>query len=105
MKLNDFVAVIGYDDLAEDEKLLVLRGRKLSRYLSQPFATAEAFTGIKGVAVPMRRTVEDVQDILRGKYDRIPDIAFYMQGDMDTVLERAREMAEEEARWLHPQPK
>lgn len=93
--LSDFIAVLGFQDLSVDEKKLVLRARKIQRFLTQPFGVAEAYTGVPGVAVPLKKTVEGVRDILIGKYDRIPDIAFYMQGDMESVLLRAKRMAEE----------
>ena len=90
--LQDIIAILGIDELSEEDKLIVARARKIQRFLSQPFHVAEQFTGFKGKYVKLEDTVRSFQAILDGKHDDIPEQAFYMQGTIDDVLERAEQM-------------
>ena len=95
--LQDIIAILGMDELSEDDKLTVTRARKLQRFLSQPFHVAEVFTGHAGVFVPLEETIRGFQEILAGKYDDLPEAAFYMVGTIDDVVEKAKVMAAEAA--------
>ncbi|HSF99479.1 MAG TPA: F0F1 ATP synthase subunit beta [Vicinamibacterales bacterium] len=88
--LQDIIAILGIDELSEDDKLTVTRARKIQKFLSQPFFVAEQFTGYKGVYVPVSETVRGFKEIAEGKHDEIPEQAFYMVGTIDEVLERAK---------------
>jgi F-type H+-transporting ATPase subunit beta len=88
--LQDIIAILGIDELSEDDKLTVSRARKIQKFLSQPFFVAEQFTGYKGVYVPISETVRGFKEIAEGKHDEIPEQAFYMVGTIDEVLERAK---------------
>jgi F-type H+-transporting ATPase subunit beta len=92
--LQDVIAILGVEELSEEDKLTVARARKIQRFLSQPMFVAEAFTGRPGAYVPIRETVRGFREILDGKHDDIPEQAFYMAGSIDDVLERARELRE-----------
>ncbi|MBF0425828.1 MAG: F0F1 ATP synthase subunit beta [Magnetococcales bacterium] len=92
--LQDIIAILGMDELSEDDKLVVGRARKIQRFLSQPFHVAEAFTGQKGVLVPLKETIQGFKDVVEGKYDDLPEAAFYMVGTMDEVKEKARRLAQ-----------
>ncbi len=94
--LQDIIAILGVDELSEDDKLLVARARKIERFFSQPFVTAEQFTGFPGVYVPLKDTVRSFREILDGKHDDIPEQAFLMVGTIDEVVEKAKKMAEEQ---------
>ena len=83
--LQDMIAILGMDELSEADKLTVSRARKIQRFLSQPFAVAEVFTGIKGQYVPVAETVRGFAEILDGKWDSVPEGNFYMKGGIDTV--------------------
>jgi F-type H+-transporting ATPase subunit beta len=96
--LTDIIAILGIDELSEEDKLVVARARKMQRFLSQPMFVAEAFTGRTGKYVPIRETVRGFKEILEGKHDAIPEQAFYMQGGIDDVLEEAQRMQDEETR-------
>ncbi len=87
--LQDIIAILGIDELSEDDKLTVARARKIQRFLSQPMFVAEAFTGRPGKYVPIEETVRGFKEILEGKHDDIPEQAFFMQGGIDDVLEEA----------------
>jgi F-type H+-transporting ATPase subunit beta len=91
-ELRDIIAILGMDELSEDDRATVARARKLQRFLSQPFAVAEQFTGRPGEYVKVADTVRSFQEICRGDHDEIPEQAFYMQGSIDQVLARAAEM-------------
>jgi len=95
--LQDVIAILGMDELSEDDKLTVSRARKLQRFLSQPFHVAEVFTGHAGVFVPLEETIRGFQEIIAGKHDDLPESAFYMVGTIDDVVEKAKEMAAEAA--------
>ena len=88
--LQDIIAILGIDELSEDDRLSVTRARKIQKFLSQPFFVAEQFTGSKGKYVPIAETVRGFQEIVAGKHDDIPEQAFYLAGTIDDVLERAR---------------
>jgi len=90
--LQDIIAILGMDELSEDDKILVARARKIERFLSQPFHVAEQFTGRKGIYVKLEDTIRSFKELLSGKYDHIPEQAFYMTGTIDDVIENAKQM-------------
>ncbi len=90
--LQDIIAILGMDELSEDQKLTVTRARKIQRFLSQPFHVAEQFTGAPGRYVKIADTVKGFKDIVEGKYDDIPEQAFYMKGTIDEVVQAAEKM-------------
>src|SRR6187401_2378474 len=90
--LQDIIAILGIDELSEEDKLTVSRARKIQRFLSQPFFVAEQFTGYKGKYVKLEDSIRSFKEIIQGKHDEIPEQAFYMQGSIDDVLERAEQM-------------
>jgi F-type H+-transporting ATPase subunit beta len=92
--LQDIIAILGVDELSDDDKLLVARARKIQRFLSQPFFVAEQFTGIPGKYIKLADTIKGFQEIVAGKHDELPEQAFYMQGTIEDVMEKARQMAE-----------
>ena len=91
-ELQDIIAILGMEELSEEDKVVVARARKVQRFLSQPFFVAEAFTGTAGKYVPLRETVRGFKEILSGKYDDLPESAFYMVGTIDEVVEKAGAM-------------
>jgi F-type H+-transporting ATPase subunit beta len=91
-ELQDIIAIMGMDDLSEEDKQIVFRARKIQRYLSQPFFVAEQFVGYKGKYVPLKETIRGFKEIIDGKMDNIPESAFYMKGTIDEVYEAAKEM-------------
>ena len=93
--LQDIIAILGIDELSEEDKLIVIRARKIQRFLSQPMFVAAQFTGREGRYVPIRETVRGFKEILEGKYDHIPEQAFYMVGTIDEVVETAERMKAE----------
>ena len=95
--LQDIIAILGMDELSEEDKLTVARARKIQRFLSQPFDVAEVFTGSPGVQVPLEETIRGFKGILNGDYDHLPEAAFYMVGTIDEVLAKAEKMAAEAA--------
>jgi F-type H+-transporting ATPase subunit beta len=90
--LQDIIAILGFDELNEDDKLIVSRARKIERFFSQPMFVAEQFTGRQGRYVPLRETVRGFREILDGKYDDLPEQAFYMIGEIEEATERAKEL-------------
>jgi len=90
--LQDIIAILGIDELSEEDKLSVARARKIQKFLSQPFFVAEQFTGIKGKYVKLEDTIKGFQEICAGKHDNVPEQAFYLQGTIEEVLEKAAEM-------------
>jgi F-type H+-transporting ATPase subunit beta len=90
--LQDIIAILGIDELSEDDKLIVSRARKIERFFSQPFFVAERFTGIPGRYVPLKETVRGFREILDGKCDDLPEQAFMMAGTIEDVRERAAKM-------------
>ena len=95
--LQDIIAILGMDELSEDDKVAVARARKLERFLSQPFDVAKVFTGSDGVQVPLEKTIESFKAVVAGEYDHLPEGAFYMVGDIDEVIAKAERMAAEAA--------
>jgi F-type H+-transporting ATPase subunit beta len=91
--LQDIIAILGMDELSEEDKLVVSRARKIQRFLSQPFHVAEAFTGTPGVYVELKDTIKGFQEIVAGKYDDLPEQAFYMVGTIEEVIEKAKKLA------------
>jgi F-type H+-transporting ATPase subunit beta len=94
--LQDIIAILGMDELSEEDKKVVERARKIEKYLSQPFFVAEIFTGSPGKYVTLEDTIAGFKGILEGKYDDMPENAFYMVGDMQEAIEKAAKMAEKE---------
>ncbi|KAG0151579.1 hypothetical protein CROQUDRAFT_650996 [Cronartium quercuum f. sp. fusiforme G11] len=93
--LQDIIAILGMDELSEDDKLTVERARKVQRFMSQPFAVAEVFTGLEGRLVPLKDTIESFKGILAGQHDHLPEAAFYMVGAIDDVKAKAEKLAAE----------
>ncbi len=91
-ELQDIIAILGVEELSEDDKLIVSRARKIQRFLSQPFHVAEQFTGVKGRYVKISETIRGFKEIVEGNLDELPEQAFYMVGTIDEVQERAREL-------------
>jgi F-type H+-transporting ATPase subunit beta len=90
--LQDIIAILGLEELSEEDKLTVSRARKVQKFLSQPFHVAEQFTGMKGRYVKIADTVRSFKEIIEGKHDDVPEQAFYMKGAIDEVLEAAEKM-------------
>ena len=95
--LQDIIAILGMDELSEEDKLTVARARKIQRFLSQPFDVAKVFTGSDGVQVPLEKTIASFKAVVAGEYDHLPEGAFYMVGDIDEVIAKAEKMAAEAA--------
>jgi F-type H+-transporting ATPase subunit beta len=95
--LQDIIAILGIDELSEDDKLLVARARKIERFLGQPMYVAERFHGLQGQYVPIRETVSGFREILDGKHDDLPEQAFYMVGDIKSAIAKAEKMRAEAA--------
>ncbi|MBR5495619.1 MAG: F0F1 ATP synthase subunit beta, partial [Psychrobacter sp.] len=91
-ELKDIIAILGMDELSEEDKLVVYRARKIQRFLSQPFHVAEVFTGAPGKYVPLRDTIASFKAIIAGEYDSLPEQAFYMAGGIDEVVAKAEKM-------------
>uniref|UniRef100_T1JAM8 ATP synthase subunit beta n=1 Tax=Strigamia maritima TaxID=126957 RepID=T1JAM8_STRMM len=95
--LQDIIAILGMDELSEDDKLTVSRARKIQRFLSQPFQVAEVFTGSAGKLVPLKDTIKGFKMILGGELDNLPEVAFYMVGPIEEVQSKAERLAEEQS--------
>jgi F-type H+-transporting ATPase subunit beta len=95
--LQDIIAILGMDELSEEDKLIVTRARKIQRFLSQPFHVAEVFTGTPGVFVKLEDTIKGFKGIVAGEYDELPESAFYMVGTIEEAVEKARKLAAEVA--------
>jgi F-type H+-transporting ATPase subunit beta len=93
-ELQDIIAILGVEELAEEDKLVVARARKLQRFLSQPFFVAETFTGLPGRYVPLHETIRGFKGIVEGRYDDLPEQAFYMVGTIDEAIEKAKKIQE-----------
>ena len=91
--LQDIIAILGVDELSEDDKLLVARARKIEKFFSQPFVTAEQFTGTQGVYVPLKETVRSFREILDGQHDDLPEEAFRYVGTIEEAVAKARQLA------------
>ncbi len=96
-ELQDIIAILGMDELSDEDKIVVSRARKIERFLSQPFFVAEVFTGTPGKYVSREETVRGFKEIIEGKHDDLPEAAFYMRGTIDEAIEAGKQMAEEEA--------
>jgi len=95
--LQDIIAILGMDELSEDDKMTVTRARKLERFLSQPFDVAKVFTGSDGIQVPLEDTIASFKAVVEGEYDHLPEGAFYMVGGIEDVKAKAEKMAAEAA--------
>jgi F-type H+-transporting ATPase subunit beta len=93
-ELQDIIAILGMEELSEEDKLIVARARRIQRFLSQPFFVAEQFTGARGRYVPLPETIRGFKEILEGKHDDLPEQAFYMVGNIDEVVEKAKRLSE-----------
>jgi len=93
-ELKDLIAILGMDELSEEDKLTVTRARKIQRFLSQPFFVAEVFTGVPGRYVPLKETIRGFKGIIEGKYDHLPEQAFYMVGTIEEAVEKAEKVAQ-----------
>lgn len=91
-ELKDIIAILGMDELSEQDKLVVARARKVERFLSQPFSVAEVFTGSPGKFVPLKETIRGFKGIIDGEYDNLPEQAFYMVGTIDEAVEKAKNL-------------
>ena len=91
-ELQDIIAIMGMDELSEEDKLVVNRARKIQRFLSQPFSVAEQFTGMQGKYVPVKETVRGFREILDGKHDNLPESAFLFVGTIDEAIEKAKSL-------------
>ena len=91
--LQDIIAILGMDELSEEDKLTVARARKLQRFLSQPFHVAEQFTGTPGTYVSLEDTIRGFKEILEGKHDELPEQAFYMVGTIEEAVAKAGKMS------------
>jgi len=96
--LQDIIAILGIDELSEEDKLIVARARKIERFFSQPMFVAEQFTGLPGRYVPLKETVRGFKEILEGKHDDLPEAAFYMVGTIDEAVEKAERLRRGELR-------
>ncbi|MCR9057336.1 MAG: F0F1 ATP synthase subunit beta, partial [Rhodobacteraceae bacterium] len=95
--LQDIIAILGMDELSEEDKLTVARARKIERFLSQPFFVAEVFTGSPGKLVALEDTIKGFKGLVDGEYDHLPEAAFYMVGSMEEAIEKAQKLAAEAA--------
>ena len=95
--LQDIIAILGMDELSEDDKLIVARARKIQRFLSQPFHVAEVFTGTPGVFVRLKKRLRALKELQMVTYDHLPEMAFYMVGTMEEALQKAQRLAKEAA--------
>jgi F-type H+-transporting ATPase subunit beta len=91
-ELKDIIAILGMDELSDEDKLVVNRARKVQKFLSQPFFVAEVFTGSPGKFVSLQNTISSFKGIIEGKYDDIPEQAFYMVGDIEEVIAKSKEL-------------
>jgi F-type H+-transporting ATPase subunit beta len=93
--LQDIIAILGLDELSEEDKVIVGRARRIQRFLSQPFHVAEQFTGIPGKYVPLETTIDSFTALVDGEFDHLPEQAFYMVGGVEEAIEKARELESE----------
>jgi F-type H+-transporting ATPase subunit beta len=94
-ELQDIIAILGMDELSEEDKLVVSRARRVQRFLSQPFHVAEAFTGLKGVLVDIKDTIKGFNMIMDGELDHLPEMAFNLVGDINSAIEKGERMIAE----------
>ena len=90
--LQDIIAILGMDELSEEDKLTISRARKIQKFLSQPFHVAEVFTGAKGKFCDLEKTIKGFKSLLEGEYDDVPENAFYMVGNIDEALIKAKDL-------------
>ncbi len=95
--LQDIIAILGMDELSEEDKLTVARARKIERFLSQPFFVAEVFTGSPGKLVDLKDTIKGFKGLVEGRYDHLPEAAFYMVGTIEEAVEKGKRLAAEAA--------
>ena len=95
--LQDIIAILGMDELSEEDKLTVSRARKIQRFMSQPFFVAEVFTGTPGIYVELDDTIKGFDAICKGEYDHLPEAAFYMVGTIEEAIKKSEKMAVEAA--------
>ena len=95
--LQDIIAILGMDELSEEDKLTVARARKIQRFLSQPFHVAEVFTGSPGVLVSLDDTIAGFAGIISGEYDHLPEAAFYMVGTIEEAIEKGKKLMQDAA--------
>ena len=95
--LQDIIAILGMDELSEEDKLAVTRARKIERFLSQPFDVAQVFTGSPGIQVPLEDTIASFKAVVAGEYDHLPEAAFYMVGGIEDVKAKAEKLAADAA--------
>src|SRR5699024_1448417 len=89
-ELQDIIAILGMDEISDEDKLTVTRARRIQRFLSQPFSVAEQFTGMQGRYVPLKETIRGFKEIIEDKHDDVPESAFLFAGTIDEVLEKAK---------------
>jgi F-type H+-transporting ATPase subunit beta len=94
-ELQDIIAILGIDELSEDDKRIVKRAKKIQKFLTQPLFTAQIFTGMSGRYIPREKTVEDVAKIINGDFDHLPEQAFYMIGTLEEAQEKAQQLTAE----------
>ena len=92
-ELQDIIAIMGMDELSEEDKLTVSRARKIQRFLSQPFSVAEQFTGMEGKYVPIKETIRGFREIIEGKHDDLPESAFLFVGTIDEAVAKAKRVS------------
>ena len=90
--MQDIIAILGMDELSEEDKLVVDRARKIQKFLSQPFHVAEVFTGTPGVFVSLKDTIKGFKGLVEGEFDELPESAFYMVGTIEEALEKSKQM-------------
>ncbi|HOY63549.1 MAG TPA: F0F1 ATP synthase subunit beta, partial [bacterium] len=90
--LQDIIAILGMEELSDEDKITVARARKIQRFLSQPFFVAEAFTGQPGKYVPLEETIKGFKEVIEGKHDDLPEQAFYMVGGIEEAVEKAKQL-------------
>jgi F-type H+-transporting ATPase subunit beta len=95
--LQDIIAILGMEELSEEDKLVVARARKIERFLSQPFHVAEIFTGSPGKLVSLADTIKGFKGLVEGQYDHLPEAAFYMVGNIEEAVEKAQKLAAQAA--------
>jgi len=98
--LQDIIAILGMDELSEDDKLTVTRARKIERFLSQPFDVAKVFTGSDGIQVPLEDTIASFKAVVAGEYDDLPEAAFYMVGGIADVIAKAEKINDFASRFV-----
>jgi F-type H+-transporting ATPase subunit beta len=95
-ELQDIIAILGLDELSEEDRVTVSRARKIQRFLSQPFFVGEVFTGLKGIYVPIEETVESFEKLVDGELDDVPEQAFFNVGGVESVREKAKTLSRDE---------